>query len=164
MLSTVVSVIPFPALPAIRVMDMDVGLPHAHAHPPNLIPPAPPVPLPSTGPIIPIPLPVRRGRTLINGMPAARCGDMGLGIWCGGYFPMYEVFLGSSSVWIEGARAGRLAVDITKHCIFTSPEAVRSADGPDGRHDDHGEPQRADRRGADAVAAQHGHGGRPQSS
>jgi RHS repeat-associated protein len=130
MLSTLVSVIPFPALPAIRVMDMDVGLPHAHAHPPNLVPPAPPVPLPSTGPIIPIPILSGATRTLINGMPAARCGDMGLGIWCGGYFPMYEVFLGSSSVWIEGSRAGRLAVDITKHCIFTSPKPSDPPMGP----------------------------------
>ena len=130
MLSTLVSVIPFPALPAIRVLDMDIGLPHAHSHPPNLIPPAPPVPLPSTGPIIPIPILSGAARTLINGMPAARCGDMGLGIWCGGYFPMYEVFLGSSSVWIEGARAGRLAVDITKHCIFTSPKPSDPPMGP----------------------------------
>lgn len=121
MISTVVSVIPFPALPALRIMDMDVGMPHAHAHPPNLVPPAPPVPLPSTGPIIPIPILSGATRTLINGMPAGRCGDLGLGIWCGGYFPMYEVFLGSSSVWIEGARAGRLAVDITKHCILSKP-------------------------------------------
>ena len=130
MLSTLVSVIPFPSLPAIRVMDMDVGLPHAHAHPPNLIPPAPPVPLPSTGPIIPIPILSGATRTLINGMPAGRCGDMGLGIWCGGYFPMYQVFLGSSSVWIEGSRAGRLAVDITKHCIFASPKPSDPPIGP----------------------------------
>jgi RHS repeat-associated protein len=95
-------------------------MPHAHAHPPNL-PPPPAIPLPSTGPIIPIPILSGATRTLINGMPAGRCGDLGLGIWCGGYFPMYEVFLGSSSVWIEGARAGRLAVDITKHCILSKP-------------------------------------------
>lgn len=130
MLSMAVSGIPFPAFPAIRVTDMDVGLPHAHAHPPNLIPPAPPVPLPSTGPIIPIPFVSGANKTLINMMPAARCGDMGLGIWCGGYFPMYEVFLGSSSVWIEGNRAGRLAVDITKHCIFTSPKPSDPPMGP----------------------------------
>jgi RHS repeat-associated protein len=130
MLSTLVSVIPFPALPAIRILDMDVGLPHAHNHPPNLIPPAPPVPLPSTGPIIPIPILSGAVRTLINGMPAARCGDMGLGVWCGGFFPMYEVFLGSSNVWIEGSRAGRLAVDITKHCIFTVPKPMDPPMGP----------------------------------
>src|SRR5262249_52675742 len=111
-----------PSFPAVRIMDIDIGLPHAHDHPPNLIPPAPPVPLPSVGPIIPIPILSGANQTLINGLPAARCGDMGLGIWCGGYVPMYEVFLGSSNVWIEGARAARVGVDITKHCVFSSPE------------------------------------------
>lgn len=111
--------IPFPSFPALRILDMDVGLPHAHAHPPNL-PPPPPIPLPSTGPDIPIPFVSGANKVLINAMPAARCGDMGLGIWCGGYVPIYEVFLGSASVWIEGARAARLAVDVTNHCIFSS--------------------------------------------
>src|SRR5262249_39589077 len=108
LISMPLSLIPFPALPAVRILDFDLGLPHAHMHPPNLIPPAPPVPLPSTGPVIPIPYLSGASQTLINGMPAARCGDMGLGIWCGGYFPMYEIFLGSSNVWIEGARAARV--------------------------------------------------------
>ena len=129
-ISTAFSAIPFPAFPALRVTDMDVGLPHAHSHPPNLVPPAPPVPFPSTGPIIPIPFLSGATRTLINGMPAARCGDMGLGIWCGGYFPMYEVFLGSSSVWVEGARAGRLLVDVTHHCIFSAPKPSDPPLGP----------------------------------
>ena len=119
MVSTSLSTIPFPAFPALRVSDMDVGLPHAHNHPPNLTP-AGLIPLPSTGPVIPIPLLSGANQTLINGMPAARCGDMGLGIWCGGYFPMFEVFFGSSNVWIEGARAARMAVDLTNHCIFSS--------------------------------------------
>ena len=130
MISSIFSMIPFPALPAVRILDMDVGLPHIHAHPPNLIPPAPPIALPSTGPIIPIPILSGANQTTINNMPAARCGDMGLGIWCGGFFPMYEVFLGSSSVWIEGARAARVFVDITKHCIFTSPRAQDPPTGP----------------------------------
>jgi RHS repeat-associated protein len=130
MLSTLLSAIPFPALPAVRILDFDIGLPHAHSHPPNLIPPAPPVPLPSMGPVIPIPILSGASTVLVNGMPAGRCGDMGLGIWCGGYFPMYEVFLGSSSVWIEGARAARLLVDITKHCIFTTPKPNDPPLGP----------------------------------
>src|SRR5262249_14931751 len=67
---------------------------------------------------------------LINNMPAARCGDMGLAVWCGGYFPMYEIFLGSSSVWIEGGRAARVAVEITKHCIFTVPKPEDPPIGP----------------------------------
>ena len=122
--------IPFPAFPALRVLDTDIGLPHAHNHPPNLVPPAPPVPLPSTGPIIPIPFVSGAARVLINGMPAARCGDMGLGIWCGGYFPLYEVFLGSANVWIEGSRAGRVGVDITKHCIFSAKKPSDPPMGP----------------------------------
>ncbi|MEL6236749.1 MAG: DUF6531 domain-containing protein, partial [Pseudomonadota bacterium] len=123
MISTMLSVIPFPAFPALRVTDMDIGFPHGHMHPPNFNPPVvpSPIPFPSTGPIIPIPFLSGANTVTINGMPAARCGDMGLGIWCGGYFPMYEVFLGSSSVWIEGARAGRVLCDITKHCIFSTP-------------------------------------------
>lgn len=131
MISTAMSVLPFPAFPAVRVSDIDIGLPHAHMHPPNLTPPNPvPVPLPSTGPVIPIPFLSGAGKTLINALPAARCGDMGLGVWCGGYFPMYEIFLGSSSVWIEGARAARLAVDVTWHCIFSVPKPSDPPLGP----------------------------------
>ncbi len=123
--------IPFPALPAMRILDMDIGLPHAHMHPPNLIPPSTvPIPLPSTGPIIPIPILSGASKVVINNMPAARCGDMGLGIWCGGYFPMYEIFLGSSNVWIEGNRAARVGVDITKHCIFSAPKPNDPPLGP----------------------------------
>jgi uncharacterized Zn-binding protein involved in type VI secretion len=129
--STALSAIPFPAFPAVRITDTDIGLPHAHSHPPNLTPPNPvPVPLPSTGPVIPIPLLSGASRVLINGMPAARCGDMGMGVWCGGFFPMYEIFLGSSSVWIEGARAARLGVDITKHCVFSTPKPSDPPLGP----------------------------------
>lgn len=115
------SAIPFPALPAVRILDFAIGLPHAHSHPPNLTPPNPvPIPLPSFGPVIPIPFLSGANSVLINGMPAGRCLDMGLGVWCGGYFPMFEIFLGSSSVWIEGLRAARIGVDITKHCVFSS--------------------------------------------
>ena len=131
LISTPLSMIPFPALPAVRVGDFDIGLPHAHLHPPNLIPPNPvPIPLPSTGPVIPIPILSGANTTTINGMPAARCGDMGAAVWCGGYFPMYEIFLGSSSVWIEGCRAARIGVDITKHCIFTIPKPTDPPVGP----------------------------------
>jgi len=129
-ISLPLSTIPFPAFPAVRVTDMDVGLPHAHNHPPNLIPPAPPVPLPSTGPVISIPYVSGASTVRINGMPAGRCGDMGLGIWCGGYFPMFEIFLGSSSVWIEGMRAARMGVDITKHCTFSHPKPSDPPLGP----------------------------------
>jgi hypothetical protein len=129
-LSTPFAKIPFPGFPALRVFDLDVGLPHAHNHPPNLIPPNPvPIPLPSMGPVIPIPILSGASKTFIEKKPAARCGDLGLGIWCGGFFPMFEVFLGSASVWTEGARQARQLVDITKHCIFTAP---RPSDPPLG--------------------------------
>ena len=130
MVSTLVSAIPFPAFPAVRVSDFDVGLPHAHNHPPNLIPPAPPIPLPSTGPVIAIPYVSGAATVLINGMPAGRCGDVGMGIWCGGFFPMFEIFLGSSSVWLEGMRAARIGVDITKHCTFSVPKPEDPPMGP----------------------------------
>ncbi|GAB4319013.1 MAG: hypothetical protein Kow0074_08560 [Candidatus Zixiibacteriota bacterium] len=130
LISTPFAMIPFPAFPALRILDMDVGLPHVHSHPPNVVPPAPPIPLPSTGPIIPIPILSGAATVLINGMPAGRCGDMGASIWCGSYFPLYEIFLGSASVWIEGARAGRLLCDVTKHCIFTYPPKPMPSDPP----------------------------------
>ena len=120
-----------PGFPALRVGDMAIGLPHAHMHPPNLIPPNPvPIPLPSAGPVIPIPIMSGSTTTYIGGQPAARCGDMGAGIWCGGFFPMYETFLGSSNVFVDGERACRVGVDITKHCIFTSPRPQDPPLGP----------------------------------
>jgi uncharacterized Zn-binding protein involved in type VI secretion len=123
--------IPFPGFPALRILDMGIGLPHAHNHPPNITPPNPiPVPLPSTGPVIPIPILSGALVTHMNGQPAARCGDMGVGAWCGGFFPMYEVCMGSATVWIEGARAGRMGVDITKHCTFSTPRPTDPPLGP----------------------------------
>ncbi|MFO7564983.1 MAG: M91 family zinc metallopeptidase [Enhygromyxa sp.] len=123
--------IPFPGTRALRVLDMAMGLPHAHMHPPNLTPPNPvPVALSSVGPIIEIPFLSGASGVKINGRAAARCGDMGLGVWCGGYFPWYEVFLGSANVWTEGARAGRLVIDVTKHCVFSAPKPSDPPLGP----------------------------------
>jgi uncharacterized Zn-binding protein involved in type VI secretion len=123
--------IPFRGFPALRVLDIAVGLPHAHNHPPNLTPPNPvPIPLPSIGPVIPIPILSGASAVMINGTAAARCGDMGAGVWCGGFFPMFEIFLGSATVWTEGARQARLAVDITKHCIFSVPKPTDPPLGP----------------------------------
>jgi hypothetical protein len=65
-------------------------MPHAHNHPPNLTPPNPvPVPVPGTGPVIAIPYVSGAVSTFIEGRPAARCGDMGLSLLCGGFFPMF---------------------------------------------------------------------------
>lgn len=107
-----------PSFPAARLFaDMVFGWPHAHSHPPNLIPPAPPIPLPSIGPVIC----AGAVSVLINGLPAARCGDVGFGVWCGGFFPLFEVQTGSSHVFIGGARPARMLIDFTKHCMPGTP-------------------------------------------
>jgi hypothetical protein len=54
---------------------------------------------------------------LINGLPTARTGDVGFGVWCGGYYPLFEIFTGSSNVFIGGARPARQFIDFTKHCL-----------------------------------------------
>ena len=103
-----------PKFPAARLFgDIVFGWPHAHSHPPNLIPPAPPIPLPSFGPVIC----AGALSVLINGLPAARTGDLGFGVWCGGFFPIFEVQTGSSHVFIGGARPARMLIDFTRHCM-----------------------------------------------
>jgi uncharacterized Zn-binding protein involved in type VI secretion len=100
-----------PAFPAATIGMLYVGLPHTHNHPPSLIPPAPPIPLPSLGA-------VTLGtsvRVLINGMPAARCGDIGLAPTCCGLTPFFQIKTGSSSVFIGGTRAARV-LDICRAC------------------------------------------------
>src|SRR5215813_10098467 len=107
-----------PKFPAARLFgDIVFGWPHAHDHPPNLIPPSPPIPLPSFGPVIC----AGAVSVLINGLPAARCGDLGFGVWCGGYFPLFEVQTGSSHVFIGGARPARMLIDFTRHCLPGTP-------------------------------------------
>ena len=111
-----------PSFPAAFLGSLAVGIPHIHAHPPSLIPPAPPIPLPAIGP-------VALGcciQVLINGMPAARCGDLGFSPTCGGLVPAFEVFTGSSKVFIGGARAARMT-DITKHCLPSASGPLRGA-------------------------------------
>lgn len=100
-----------PSFPAATMGSLAVGMPHAHSHPPSLIPPAPPVPLPVIGA-------VALGcsvQVLIGGLPAARVGDMGFSPTCGGIFPQFEIFTGSSKVFIGGMRAAR-TLDVTMHC------------------------------------------------
>lgn len=128
--SSVVGRLSFGSFPAMVAGSMSIGLPHAHGHPPNVVPPNPiPIPLPSAGPVIPIPYLSTAATVTIGGMPAARCGDMGLALWCGGYFPMFEIATGSSSVWIEGMRAARM-LDVTRHCMFSSPRPQDPPLGP----------------------------------
>jgi RHS repeat-associated protein len=104
-----------PSFPAATLTSLALGFPHAHtAHPPSGPPPAPPTPLPPLGPTL-------LGTcvsVLINGKPAARCGDLGFNPTCCGLPPMamFEIFTGSSKVFIGGARAARMGLDITWHC------------------------------------------------
>ncbi|MBC8071250.1 MAG: PAAR domain-containing protein, partial [Deltaproteobacteria bacterium] len=90
---------------------MYLAPPHCHSHPPSLIPPAPPIPLPSIGMI----MVAGCMSVLINGLPAARCGDYGLAPTCVGIMPIFEVKTGSSQVFIGGSRAARL-LDFAKAC------------------------------------------------
>jgi uncharacterized Zn-binding protein involved in type VI secretion len=110
-----------PSFPAATLGSLYVGAPHAHAHPPSLIPPAPPIPLPSIGS-------VTLGtsvQVLIGGMPAARAGDLGLAPTCGGLAPFFTISLGSSSVFIGGTRAARMT-DFCTACTMSTTPAVRS--------------------------------------
>jgi uncharacterized Zn-binding protein involved in type VI secretion len=106
-----------PSFPAATLLSIAMGLPHAHiAHPPSGPPPVPPTPLPPIGPVM-------LGTcvsVLINSKPAARCGDLGYNPTCCGLPPIFEIFTGSSKVFIGGARAAR-ALDITYHCKPVPP-------------------------------------------
>ncbi|MBV8522276.1 MAG: PAAR domain-containing protein [Acetobacteraceae bacterium] len=102
----------FPPLPAATLGMPYLGVPHIHEHPPSLIPPAPPIPLPSFGVILFGPNP----RVLINGIPAARASDLGLAPTCGGFTPFFEIITGSSKVFIGGMRAARMG-DFCQVCI-----------------------------------------------
>jgi uncharacterized Zn-binding protein involved in type VI secretion len=101
----------FPSLPAATLGSLYVGTPHTHTHPPSLIPPAPPVPLPSLGSVmLGVSVQVHLG-----GMPAARAGDKGLAPTCGGFTPFFEIKLASSNVFIGGKRAARMT-DMCQAC------------------------------------------------
>jgi uncharacterized Zn-binding protein involved in type VI secretion len=109
----------FPALPAATLMMPYLGLPHTHDHPPSGFPPDPPIPLPSFGAIM-------FGTcmsVMINGLPAARAGDIGLAPTCGGFSPYFEIVTGSSNVFIGGMRAARMS-DFCKVCVPATPEAT----------------------------------------
>ncbi len=117
--------------PALNTDSLVLGMPHAHNHPPNLIPPNPvPIPLPSIGRFYQVPMLGCASKVTVRGAPAVRCGDMSFALMCGGFFPFFEMFFGSSKVWIEGQRAARGGVDMTSHCIFTVPKPTDPPLGP----------------------------------
>ncbi|WP_437577381.1 RHS repeat-associated core domain-containing protein [Sorangium sp. So ce887] len=97
----------FPPLPAATLGMLHLGIPHMHTHPPAM-----PIPLPSFGPVAL----AGCASVLINGMPAARAGDLGISLLCGTLAPPFEVFTGSSKVFFGGARAAR-TLDLTMHCM-----------------------------------------------
>ncbi|MCX8117642.1 MAG: PAAR domain-containing protein [Desulfobacterota bacterium] len=97
--------------PAATMGSLYLGIPHPHAHPPSLVPPAPPIPMPSFGPVL-----VGNCVTvLIEGRPAARAGDLGFAVSCCGFVPVFEIFTGSSNTFIGGTRAARVG-DICREC------------------------------------------------
>ncbi len=112
----------FPALPAATLLAPALGMPHAHIlHPPSGPAPVPPTPIPPFGPVL-------FGTcvsVLIGGLPAARCGDLGMSATCCGLPPIFEVFTGSSNVFIGGARAARMT-DLTYHCKPVPPAGAAS--------------------------------------
>ncbi|WP_437317053.1 RHS repeat-associated core domain-containing protein [Sorangium sp. So ce385] len=94
-------------LPAATLGMLHLGIPHVHLHPPAM-----PIPLPSFGPVAL----AGCASVLINGVPAARAGDVGISLLCGTFAPPFQVFTGSSKVFFGGARAARM-LDITMHCM-----------------------------------------------
>ncbi len=114
-----------PSFPAATLGSLAIGAPHAHVlHPPSGPPPIPPTPLPSIGSV----LLGTSVQVLINGMPAARAGDIGLAPTCCGLPPFFEITTGSSKVFIAGSRAARMT-DITFHCkpVPSTNPAARGA-------------------------------------
>ncbi|CAB3787329.1 hypothetical protein LMG28688_02444 [Paraburkholderia caffeinitolerans] len=111
LLNTGMALIPganlMPGMPAAFIGVPHLGVPHAHAHPPSNG-----VPLPSFGETI------GSGclSVLYGGMPAARVLDVGMAPTCGGLAPIFEISTGSSNTFIGGARAARMAIDLTRHC------------------------------------------------
>ncbi|HET9959034.1 MAG TPA: RHS repeat-associated core domain-containing protein [Polyangiaceae bacterium] len=114
----------FPALPVARLgITMHMGTPHTHVHPPSTTPPAPPIPLPSFG----VAFLAGSASVLVNGIPALRAGDVGIGLTCGSMAPPFEIMTGAAGVYFGGARVARLGMDITFHCNPSPASAAAAA-------------------------------------
>ncbi|HET9957995.1 MAG TPA: DUF6531 domain-containing protein, partial [Polyangiaceae bacterium] len=114
----------FPALPVARIgISMHMGTPHTHVHPPSTTPPAPPIPLPSFG----VAFCSGSASVLVNGVPALRAGDVGIGLTCGSMAPPFEIMTGAAGVYFAGARVARLGMDITFHCNPSPATAAAAA-------------------------------------
>jgi uncharacterized Zn-binding protein involved in type VI secretion len=116
--------IPWGPHSAMRMGDWVLGAPHPHTPIPIPLPPFI-FPrwtwLPQPGPVLEIGFLSGAGAVQINGIKAARCGDMGVCVpLCLGFLPAFEVFFGSANVWIEGQRAAR-TLDPTSHCTLFDP-------------------------------------------
>jgi hypothetical protein len=105
--------IPFPSFPAVTVGAFGFGFPHAHGHPPNT-PPIPPIPLPHATKLIPIPILSGAMNTFVANKPATRCGDMGISVFCGGWFPLNEIRI--NPVVLTSARAKRIEWSSSRTC------------------------------------------------
>jgi uncharacterized Zn-binding protein involved in type VI secretion len=86
---------------AARLNDIAKGDPHPHG--------CPGCPHSVQGPII-----IGSTDVFINGIPAARVGDIGISTPCCGP-NMFEIKMGSFSVFINGKQAARKG-DMTMHC------------------------------------------------
>jgi uncharacterized Zn-binding protein involved in type VI secretion len=104
----------FPLLPASPILTPFLGIPHVHTHPPAMPAPLPGGGMVTTGVCV---------KVLLSGLPAARVGDYGLNLLCGSTTPVFEIFTGSSNVFIGGKRAARLT-DITVSCMPSIAAAV----------------------------------------
>ncbi len=105
----------WPKFPVAHFGSLYVGLPHGHAHPPSFG-----IPLPSIG----IVLLGTYLKVLVGGLPAARADDLGIAPTCCGLAPFFEIKLGSSKVFIGGARAAR----VTDLCLPCTVDPMKGLD------------------------------------
>lgn len=103
----------FPPAPVARLgITMHIGTPHSHPHPPSFG-----MPLPSLG----VAFLAGSASVLVNGLPALRAGDVGLGLTCGTFAPPFEIITGASGVYFGGSRVARIGMDLTRHCNPAEP-------------------------------------------